>query len=113
MLVIEEANRWNWDQVFENINGKLPNRKVSTPATNGGGIFYANELKNRDKSFEEKQPKAIEKKDYEPQQQMARSPPLISNNNNINYLENIYDRQGMGYDAMKRAQQGKNMLIPQ
>ena len=59
MLVIEEANRWTWDEVFENIHGKSPNRKVNTPSNAAGGIFYANEQKPRDKSLEERQPRVI------------------------------------------------------
>lgn len=58
MLVIDEPNRWSWDDVFEVLFGKQPNRgRANTPGNNG--IFYAQEARQKEKSFDERR---VEKK---------------------------------------------------
>lgn len=56
--MIDEPNRWSWDDVFEVLFGKQPNRgRANTPGNNG--IFYAQEARQKEKSFDERR---VEKK---------------------------------------------------
>ena len=50
-MVIEEANRWSWDDVFEVLFGKPPPPGRARGVTPTNGIFYANENKNKERSF--------------------------------------------------------------
>jgi len=52
MLVIEESNRWTWDEVFDAIFGKSPNKVRSNTPVNNNGLFYGNEQKVKEKSNE-------------------------------------------------------------
>ena len=71
MLVADEANRWNWDDLFEVLLGRVNNRvRVKTPV--GRSMLI---LERKERSFDKKQ---LEKKDYD--NRPHRTPQAISNN---------------------------------
>lgn len=90
--MIDEGNRWSWDEVFDAVIGKNPNRgRVKTPVNQG--MFYGQDRKER--SFDNK----VEKKEFD----NFRTP--VSNN---------YVDRDRGHDYNKpKPQMGRNMLIPQ